>query len=328
MAFRSITLVLAIAAAVVSSIQVARAQSFVRGFSGGVPTAAGQETITATGAASLKRKPTVLRMYLELIAKGSTLDEAMKKMKQRREGAVAQLETLKADKNATTFGDLGLSSAKSPRQRQIETMIAARMQSRGKKAAKNQAPQPVAVTVLLTAQWTLDAEAPEQMLVVAQTLQDKIKAADLAGSKDAEKLSPEEQEVLDESAQMMDSSGEQQTPPGQPYFVFVAKISKADGEKLLAEAFAKAKVQAADLAKAAGVELGPLVGLSGQYGGQHSLGENEYNPYDNYSPIRRMLAQLTTDDDDESGQEAMSNDPASISFKGYVQASFHLGAIH
>jgi hypothetical protein len=291
-----------------------------------MPAAAGQQAVSATGTATVKRKPTVLRMYLALEAKGSSLDEALKKMTQRRENARSQLETLKADKESINFGDLSLSGAKSPRQRQIEAMVMARMQSRGKKPAKTPSAATVTVTVLLTAQWSLEAETTEKMLVLAQTLQDKIKAADLAGSKEAEKLSPEEEELAEEAAQMMDSSGEQRTPVGQPYFMFIAKLSKEDREKLLSEAFAKAKVQAADLAKAADVELGPLTGLSGQCAGQRSFGgDEEYNPYNNSSSIRRMLAQQTGEGADETRYEAMSNDPASVSFYGTVQANFRLG---
>ncbi len=203
----------------------------------------------------------------------------------------------------------------------------ARMQSRGKKAAKPPIAAPVTVTELLTAQWSLEAETPEQMLVLAQTLQEKIKAADLAGIKDAEKLSPEEEELADEASQMMDTSGEQRTPAGQPYFMFIARLSQADREKLLSEAFAKAKTQAADLAKAADVELGPLTGISGQCGGQRNLGDEEYNPFNNSSSIRRMLAQQTGEGGDETRYEAMSNDPAAVSFYGRRASQLPLGKV-
>jgi hypothetical protein len=326
MAFRITKLALATVMTIILSHEAALAQSFQSFREYPMPAAAaGQQTVSATGTATLKRKPTVLRMYLELVAKGSSLDEALKKMTQRRESARTQLETLKADKESINFGDPGLSGAKSPRQRQIEAMVMARMQSRGKKPAKTPSAAPVTVSVLLTAQWSLEAETTEQMLVMAQTLQDKIKAADLAGNKEAEKLSPEEEELAEEAAQMMGSSGEQQTPAGQPYFMFIAKISKEDREKLLSEAFAKAKSQAADLAKAADVELGPLTGLSGQCAGQRNFGDEEYNPYNNSSSIRRMLAQQTAEGADETRYEAMSNDPASVSFRGYIQANFRLG---
>lgn len=201
----------------------------------------------------------------------------------------------------------------------------ARMRSRGNKAAKPPNAPPVTVTVLLTAEWSLDAETPEQMLVMAQTLQEKIKSVDLAGSKEAEKLSPEEEELAEEAAQMMESSGEQRMPAGQPYFMFIAKLSQADREKLLGEAFAKAKAQAADLAKAADVELGPLMGLSGQCGGQRNFGEEEYNPYNDPSSIRQMLVRQNAEGADETRYEAMGNDPAAISFYGTVQANFRLG---
>jgi hypothetical protein len=325
MTFRIVKLTLTMIMVTALSHEAAWAQ-FIPGIrENSAPGTPGQQTVSATGTASVKCKPTVLRMYLELVAKGSNLDEALKKMKDRRTSARSQLETLKADKDAIMFGDPSLSSAASPRQRQIEAMLMARMQSRGKKAAKTPIAVPVTVSVLLTAQWSLEAETPEQMLVLVQTLQEKIKAADLAGIKDAEKLSPEEEELAEEESQMMDQSGEQRTPAGQPNFMFIARLRQADREKLLGEAFAKAKMQAADLAKAADVELGPLTGISGQCSGQRNLGDEEYNPYNNSSSIRRMLAQQAGEGEGESNDEAMSNDPAAVSFYGSVQANFHLG---
>jgi hypothetical protein len=325
MTFRIVKLTLAMIMVTALSHEALWAQYFPGIRENPAPGAAGQQTISATGTASVKRNPTVLRMYLELVAKGSNLDEALKKMKDRRESARGQLETLKADKDTITFGDPSMSGASSPRQRQIEVMLMARMQSRGKKAAKTPIAAPVTVSVLLTAQWSLEAETPEQMLVLAQTLQEKIKAADLAGIKDAEKLSPEEEELAEEASQMIDQSDEQRTPAGQPNFMFIARLTQADREKLLGEAFAKAKTQAADLAKAADVDLGPLTGISGQCGGQRNLGDEEYSPYNNTSNIRRMLAQQTGEGADETRYEAMSNDPAAVSFSGTVQANFHLG---
>ena len=60
--------------------------------------------IVASGTATVQRKPTQLRLYMELVAKGKTLPEALAKLKERREAATAQLETLKADKNSIVFG--------------------------------------------------------------------------------------------------------------------------------------------------------------------------------------------------------------------------------
>ena len=160
---------------------------------------------------------------------------------------------------------------------------------------------------------------------MAQGLQEKIKAADLAGTKEAEKLSPEEQEIVEESADMVASSEDPRSQVGQPVFIFIAAVSKEDREKLLSEAFAKAKAQAADLAKAANVELGPLTGLSGQCSGQSNFGNEEYDPYGNASNIRRLLMQQARENSSEAQFEAMSKDPAAAYFNATVRANFRLG---
>ena len=54
---------------------------------------------------------------------------------------------------------------------------------------------------MLTAQWPLAAgDSPEKRLLAVENLREKIKTGDLAGLKDAEKLSPEEQELLEEAS--------------------------------------------------------------------------------------------------------------------------------
>jgi uncharacterized protein YggE len=56
---------------------------------------------------------------------------------------------------------------------------------------------------------------------------------------------------------------------GDPVFVYVAVLSDAERKAALASAFARAKKDAAELAEAAGMKLGPLA----------SLGHNEMNMF-------------------------------------------------
>ena len=57
-------------------------------------------------------------------------------------------------------------------------------------------------------------------------------------------------------------SGEQQSKPGEPVLVFVARLTDAQRDAGLAAAFKQAHDHAQRLAKAAGVSLGPLVHLN------------------------------------------------------------------
>jgi hypothetical protein len=262
------------------------------------------------------------------------MEEALAKLKERKEAAAAQLETLKADKKSIVFGSPSMSSDQSSRKKQIQAMVIQQMRSRGKKVPKGLlTPQTVSVSATLTAKWPLGAESHEKLLLLTQKLQNKIKAADLAGTKEAEKLSPEEEEFEEEASQMMNQSGEEGPQVGQPQFVFVAALPKAERQKAMADAFAKAKVQAGELAKAAGIELGPLVGLSGACSGQNSFGEpqyyNRYNGNNGSDFIRQMITEQEGDSSgekqDEKPQEAMGTDPSALKFTCGVAATFQLG---
>ena len=56
--------------------------------------------ISVSGSARVQRRPTVLRVYLQLSAKGKTVEEAMAALKERREAAQTQLEKLGANKGS------------------------------------------------------------------------------------------------------------------------------------------------------------------------------------------------------------------------------------
>ena len=73
-----------------------------------------------------------------------------------------------------------------------------RQGKKGKQKEAAKPAEPVLVSVQFTAEWKLDAKTPEDLLIAVHALQEKIKGADLAGMKDAEKLSPEQEEMLEE----------------------------------------------------------------------------------------------------------------------------------
>ena len=88
-------------------------------------------------------------------------------------------------------------------------MVIQQMRARGKKVPKGLlTPQTVTVSPALTAQWPLGTESHEKLLLLSQRIQEKIKAADLSGSKEAEKVSPEEEEFEEEASQMTNQVGE------------------------------------------------------------------------------------------------------------------------
>jgi uncharacterized protein YggE len=283
---------------------------------------AGQSTISASGNAVIKRLPSLIRVTVPLSGKGKTVEEALTKLKERREAASDGVQKLKADKKDIKFGNPAVANAQANRQRQMEMLVAQRM-GQGKKPKGLQVPESVTVGCTMTVEWPLAAKTAEEMIVEAHALKQKIKAAELTGKKDAEKLSPEEEELAAEMAEQARNQGEDPQAAAEPQFLFVARITPEDRQKAFAEAFAKAKKNGEQLAKAAGLELGPLAGLSGQGGGSQNYGEESYGSYGYYQ--RQLRMQQMSGDAEEQTYESVAIDPDSIAFSFGMNAVFKMG---
>ena len=101
--------------------------------------------------------------------------------------------------------------------------------------------------------------------------------------------------------------------------------NRRERQKAQSEAFVKAKEEAAELAKAAGVELGPLVGLSGGGSAQTRFGENPCFRYGGPDVVRPPIAEPAGESSGEKQDEAMGPDPSALKFNCTVAAMFQLG---
>ncbi len=253
---------------------------------------------TVSGSATVIVRPaaTRLRMQMALRAYGKTPQAAMENLKSRREAAVARLKALGADPASISFGAPWVgpaakaASAVSPILSAPPATYAPVPADGGSapplpepsvalppapraKAAKR--PPLFTASTTLRAEWPLPpaGEGPERLAAAAAEIQEKVGSADLA-SAGPQKLSAEEQELIEE-AQMgltppgpagqlypaQPSSGWTTAPAG-PAFVFVAALSDAQRKAALADACARAKQDAAELAEAAGMQLGPITSLN------------------------------------------------------------------
>jgi len=284
-------------------------------------------TVTGQGTVELKRQPEILRVQVEVLAKGKDLAEALAKLKDRRQAAEKQLAAIGALKSGIEFGEPRLSSEKSPQQKQMEMMVLQQMRSQGKKVGTKPAGAPPAViSSLLKAEFPLKASSPEELLLTSHALQEKIKAADLGGLKELKKPTPQEEELLEEMEGLMQQNEEQGPIPGQPMFLFVSRIPELEQTAALARAFEKAKAEATRLAKAAGATLGPLHQLSNTTAAQGGFDDPTgmyNNPY-YYQPIQRM--QLGQSGSESQSGEAAGMQPGKVVFRIAVTASFALQA--
>ncbi len=284
--------------------------------------------VSGRGAVVLKRPPTVLVMSIELLGKGKDVAEALDKLKDRREAALLQLESLGADIDSVRFSEPSTSNSASALRSQFERMVRARVMSSGRATPKGlKLPDVVAVSTNLTARWPLSGETPEQRLVVSEQLEEKIRKSDLAGVKQADDTSEEEQELMEEMEATMGGGmfgNDEEVPPGTPQFIYGANITPQEREAAMAEAYQKAKQQAARLAAAAGAELGPLANLS-QGGASSDDPRYEMYQYGYGMPgAQRVMMQLMRDAAISGEGESFSQEFGTVTFQFSITAGFHL----
>jgi uncharacterized protein YggE len=276
-------------------------------------------TVTGLGFVDLKRQPEVLRVQVEILAKGKDLKEALARLKERREAARSRVAALGAIKDAVVFGEPALSSEKTDQQKQLEAMVARGVRFGGAKpAAKIKETPPAVVSFWLRFEVPLKATDAEDLLLVSQRLQEQVRAADLAGLKEFKKLSPQEEELAEEAQLTQGQEGEPKR--GEPTFAFVAKLSEADLAKATAEAFQKARHEAAKLAQAAGAELGRLHHLESQNGGLSA----EETAYMSYSGRMAYQARMAQNFPAPERPEAVGNQPGQVTYRVAVTAAFLL----
>jgi uncharacterized protein YggE len=275
-------------------------------------------TVSGVGFADLKKTPEVLRVQVEILAKGKDLKEALAKLKERREAVKTRLASLKAAKDTVVFGEPSLGGEKTDQQRQLQIMVAQRLRSGGAApAAKNKGEPPAEVSVWLRFEVSMEAADPEALLLAGHQLQEKIRAADLSGLKEFHKLSLKEEESAEE-AQLAQAMGEQGAPKrGEPTFTFVSRISEADQARALAEAFQHARKEAANLARAAGAELGPLYHLESQNAAAANTQEWTYymNQQRYQTAVPQGLPAITA-------TEAVGSQAGQVGYRVAVTASF------
>ena len=254
-----------------------------------------------------------------------TVEKALEQLKDRREAAVQQLEALGAAKDAVKVQPPVLATGKTSQQQRMGQMIKM-LKAQGRRVPKGleKAP-PVTITANITAEWPLEATSPDEAITLVKKLQDKVEAADLAGTKEAKKLTPEEEELNEEMKDMMDSmsyGGDEEVKPGEPTFFFVATLSPEAQEKAMADAFAQAKENAEKLAKAAGIGVGPLASLTAAVSQSDEPSAMSEYYGGGYSSRMMMARQMSQGDSDDPRTQALSPSPTTARFRVMVVATF------
>ena len=283
-----------------------------------------QATVIGQGTSIVERQPELLRMQLEIHAKASDLKTALSRLAERRAQAAKLLVELGAEQGSLKFGSPHVSPQAMQRQQQMRMMVAQQLRGRGgkpKEAAET--PEPVTLVLSVRAEWPLTGTEPDDLLLKTHELQKKIKAADLAGKKELEQPTEEEEESAAEAQQTYFDPSEQQI--GDAVFVYVAKIPAPVRKQAITEAFIQAKAKAEDLAQAAGASIGSLRELKcmEQAGpnldGMASFNNNYYN-----SMAYRLAQQAAGMFAAGGNPEAVGAEPGLVRFGISVDASFLL----
>lgn len=281
-------------------------------------------SVSGTGSVTLTRMPETMRLQVAIMGRGSTLKDALAALKDRTTRAQTQLTALGAEKASIKIGDSKITELPNDRNQQMQMMMLRRMKRGGGKAAqKAPAAPPVLVTAQLTAEWKLSSKTVEELLTAVHPIQEKVKAADLAGSKEAEKLTPEQEELLEEAEGNFGFNSSDEPKPGEPVFMFVSRVSDDERQKALGEAFEKAKAQASRLAAAAGVQLGGLKSLSSDNTGGIDLDGSglQYGSYA-YRAYQLMQRQQMTSNTKENEAEAASVEAGPLKYVVSLTAAF------
>ena len=279
--------------------------------------------VSGTGAASITRPPDTMRLQIGVMGRGATLKDALTALKDRVSKAKTQLTALGAEKDSIKISEPHITELQNDRSRQMQMMMMRSRMRGGKANSKTSTPIPVLVSSMLTAEWKLTAKLPDELLLAVHPIQEKIKAADLAGSKEAEKLTPEQEELLEEAAQEYGYDGSDESKPGQPVFLFVSRVADAERDQALADAYDKARKQASRLASAAGAQLGRLKSLN-----SHESSANDSDEYGgggfNFSYRQMQMLNRRQANSEKDENEAFAVQPGPVKFLVTVTASFEV----
>jgi uncharacterized protein YggE len=219
-------------------------------------------TVTGQGSVVIERLPDLLRVDVLLVATGKDYRDALARLDARRAMAQQRLVQLGASEGTISTSEPSIVSARQAPRTIAATPIGglAPVEDPGSSGTHSPdakpRPVPSAVSKRLRADLPLKSTGADELLLVAQNLQKRVRDAGLSGVKE-----------LGEDATRLEIPGcnvcGAAAEPGAPSFQFVARIGAEERSKALAAAFARARSQADQLARAAGCELGELRSLSG-----------------------------------------------------------------
>jgi hypothetical protein len=283
--------------------------------------------ITGQGQVDLKKQPQKLRVYVNVLAKGKTLREALDKLREQKQTARRYLELFGAPPDSVRFGEPQIETEKNDaRHQQMRMMMAMRNQAAGQGTKpKTKEPPSIMVSCSLSTEIPLKPANAEELLLAAHALEERIKAADLGGTKGLKQASAQDEELAQEQAAMFgDPSLDEGRKPGDPIFTYICKITDEERTKAMARAFAEAKSEAILLARAANVELGRLASIV-DTSSQEAFGEEGVFMRSGRAFIydqRTGAVQISEPDESRHEHEALGPQPTRVHLRITISVAF------
>jgi uncharacterized protein YggE len=316
------------------------------------------DVVSGTAQARLQPNPTKLRMTMEIRSYGVTVDAAIKNLKLRRAAALAELKKLDADAASIAFSipragavmpgsqasqpypggfatpvaptDVVPPIASSPEgyaPNYVPAPMPMAAPARGPSARNSagKAPPPLfTASTALKVEWSLEGRQADEIAAAAAAIRKRVLAADVTGDKQAHELTPEQQELVEESNMVPQNRFSPPMPPSltpsdgrsSPAFAYVAVLSEEQRKRIKSNAYTQAKKEAEELAEAAGKHLGELANLSCQLQNTSMPGTiyGSYSPENGSSPFTSW---------EGDNRESVSANPDGLEFRCSVTASYH-----
>lgn len=273
--------------------------------------------ISVEGSAESSEQAEVMRMSVTIEAQGADLNAAMESLLKKKKKATIKVEKLEPVEGTIKFGDISAGGGQGDSSQMMQLMKR-RFGDDPRMAQMMKVKPPVKLTISITADWKLEPAEPGELMLACDALKQKISKTDFVGESE-DKLSPEQEELAEEMAQMMNEyggGGGESTPAGTPSFYYVRVISAELQDELLGKAFDDAKQQAMRLAKATKSELGELKQLSSTDIGGSS------DPYEAYYRSQRQAFVPTAETLEGGAIEAISQTPSKADHSVSVSATF------
>ena len=273
------------------------------------------EPFAGTGAAQMKRPADRMVVWIPLRASGADVRAATKMLQQKVEATVVKLKELGVEEKSIVIGSFAAKDETTDASRRMMQMQSARS-GRPSVAPAEDAVAVVTVTTSLRGNLALTGTTGPEILASASDLQEAIRNAKLTDDGMSDQLSPEQQEILEETQMFHDSDDEENST--EPAFIFTAVVTPQERSALFKKAFQNAEAQALELAEATGAALGPVGSVRHDASIDYSMMSRAYG-----SPNQHLVAALS-EELQLSGPvlQMIGDSPAELTYSVHIIVGF------